>query len=628
MFSPNWHGVTDEEPGLRIAAARKKFLDVGEIDIAKDVPGAVSASWQRSQSAGVDANRYSVPFHEDIDFDSRLAYLSRPVIERLKIDMDGVRLCIALSDSRSRVIQRHDLSAAVGRILDRVDFNPGFSFEEHGVGTNGIGSVFESGAAVRVVGSAHFSEALVSFACIGAPIIDPATNRIEGVLDVSLRAEDWNPLIDALVNAAAIEIGRNMLSERSRTLQALFDAYLKIDTRSKGAVIAMGGTVMANARAQRMLSPQESLTVQAHAKFMLEGRDISSDILRLPCGRQFYIRARRVSVGNEQAGIVILPSELSCEPNAEISPSPLVGEGPPRRLHKYGENRLVPRRPSLLGRGQCPAWEQAVEDTHNAVTDGSAPVLLGEVGSGRTTLLREVFLHLWPAGRHRTIDAVDLSAGDRIDAAELRVDGVPNLVILRGIDRLTSDGLDVVEAFLAGAESGPGLNNAVGALGDGPLLVAATMNSQAAKKVRLDRVLRYFDHSISVPALRHRIIDLPQLVSRLLAEIAPTRSVSVSADALRVLSSHSWPRNVAQLREALEHAVDQRPVGEIQVKNLPGWCHSGTKRQLSAVEIAERDAIVVALDRCNGNRVQAALAVGMSRSSLYRKLRTYAIQDL
>ena len=69
------------------------------------------------------------------------------------------------------------------KLLDRVDFDRGFSFEESSIGTNGVGTVFEVGAPVSVVGSEHFNQSLVQFACTGAPILDPLTGRVVGVLD-------------------------------------------------------------------------------------------------------------------------------------------------------------------------------------------------------------------------------------------------------------------------------------------------------------------------------------------------------------------------------------------------------------------------------------------------------------
>ena len=102
---------------LRIAAARADFLEYGPQGAA-GVGDVVAASWSRSASAGLDADKYTVAFHDDIDFDSRLARCARPVLERLTGDMSDVPVTIALTDAQARIVDRRDCSTAVGRVLD------------------------------------------------------------------------------------------------------------------------------------------------------------------------------------------------------------------------------------------------------------------------------------------------------------------------------------------------------------------------------------------------------------------------------------------------------------------------------------------------------------------------------
>lgn len=73
------------------------------------------------------------------------------------------------------------------------------------------------------------------------------------------------------------------------------------------------------------------------------------------------------------------------------------------------------------------------------------------------------------------------------------------------------------------------------------------------------------------------------------------------------------------------HALRQRQIGEIADTDLPGYCQSVARRALTQLEVIERDAIVAALRQADGNRAAAAAHLGMSRSSLYRKLKTYGI---
>jgi len=169
---------------LRIRAAREGFLATGATHESA-VDDVVAASWQRSRSAGVDAAASQAPFYSDLDISSRLVRCSRPVIDRLSEETAEIPLSIALTDGKARVLTRVDNARSIGLLLDNVWFAPGFDYAEGGMGTNGVGTVFESGQPIQIVGPEHFHERLQPFACSGSPIRDPLSGRIEGVLDIS-----------------------------------------------------------------------------------------------------------------------------------------------------------------------------------------------------------------------------------------------------------------------------------------------------------------------------------------------------------------------------------------------------------------------------------------------------------
>jgi transcriptional regulator of acetoin/glycerol metabolism len=158
-------------------------------------------------------------------------------------------------------------------------------------------------------------------------------------------------------------------------------------------------------------------------------------------------------------------------------------------------------------------------------------------------------------------------------------------------------------------------------LGDAPAHLAAT----ATDAVRSDALLALFHASATVPPLRHRSKDLAGLVAAVLADIAPHRDVRLSREALRVVVKYRWPGNVRQLAGALTWALRRRPVGCIEAEDLPAYCHSTPRYALRPVDEVERDAIIGALREAGGNRVAAAAALGLARSTLYRKIRQYGI---
>jgi transcriptional regulator of acetoin/glycerol metabolism len=144
------------------------------------VPDVVAASSRRSRSAGVDAADFQVACCSDLDTSSRLVRCAQPIIDRISRETADIALSIAVTDARARVLTRVDTSRTIGLLLYKVSFAPGFDYAEDGVGTNGVGTVFESGQPIHIVGPEHFHECLQPFACSGAPIRDPPSGRIEG----------------------------------------------------------------------------------------------------------------------------------------------------------------------------------------------------------------------------------------------------------------------------------------------------------------------------------------------------------------------------------------------------------------------------------------------------------------
>lgn len=609
---------------LLIATARADFLEGAGSEL-HGVPDHIAASWRRSASRGVRPGEVRSTYYDDLDLGSRLMHSARPVLERLAGQLDDIPMCVALTDNQARLLARRDTSSWVGRLLDRVSFAQGFDFAEGQVGTNGVGTVLEFGESMYVVGAEHFVENLHAFACAGAPIRDPFTGRIEGVLDISCLADHATPIMHSLVRSSAAEIERNLLMDRNLAQQALFDAYTRVDARSRDAVLAIGPrVVMANPALHGLVDHEDLTALCDHVRFVVGHRPTVDDRLELPSGRAIRLRGSTIAVGAEIAGMVAVVSLLqeAGEPAAPVdrpvggdpagssSPGPgPAGAGPVGAGVPASEIGSRGTAGPIGAASTSPAWRAAAITVDRGLRDGRRTLVLGEPGSGRASLLLDLFAAIRPGARVAILTP-DVVQQDPAGTAErLRHPG-PDLPVLRDVDRLSPAVVRTLAAALGAVPPG-----------SAPVAATATPEWPAAG----EPLLTLFEASATVPPLRARTGDLGDLTARLLARIAPHRDVRLSPEVMRVLARHDWPGNVSELDEALAAALHRRPVGRIEVGDLPASCQSTPRAELRPVDRVERDAIVGALRDSGGNRVAAAAALGLARSTLYRKIRQYGI---
>lgn len=485
------------------------------------------------------------------------------------------------------------------------------------VGDPAIGTVLESGQPLYIVGPEHFHEQLQPFACAGSPIRDPLTGRVEGVLDISCLTENSSPLMHSLVRSAAHDIERNLLVDRNECQQVLFDTFVRLDSRTRGAVMAIGGSmVMGNAVAQNLFGPAEQRTIQEHARYLMVGQSNPVDQIELSSGKVVHIRGTRIMVGHDVAGIVMAVQIVS-ETAPLLHRAPGLGDRHgDAQPAAFGPAPAVSDLSVAFGDGRSLLWHRACNGISEALRDDVALLVMGESGCGKRSLVADLYTRLVPNGRTLVFASSDLDVGRMQDAAETlaaRID--PTLYLFTNIDRLSIDGVASLNAFLVAL-----------AASDRPVSIAATVSdADLDSGLPFRDLLTHFTKAVTVAPLRHRIEDIPLLVTHVIANVTGGRRATVSPAAMRVISRYTWPRNIRQLEEALAVALLKRPVGEIQSEDLPGYCHGGASRLLSVLESGERDMIVTALHEAEGNRVRAAAALGIARSSLYRKLKSFGI---
>lgn len=149
---------------------------------------------------------------------------------------------------------------------------------------------------------------------------------------------------------------------------------------------------------------------------------------------------------------------------------------------------------------------------------------------------------------------------------------------------------------------------------------------------RADLYYRLSSVPIYIPPLRLRKDDIPVIVNSLLPQINKWLGGSVQSiepDVFDALNSYNWPGNVRELINVIEQAVLRAyPTSQISLKDIPEFLLKTHHENLSeskdintAVQEAQRKAIMEALKISKGNKRKAAMALGISRAGLYQRMK-------
>ncbi|NIA08948.1 MAG: PAS domain-containing protein [Nitrospiraceae bacterium] len=156
-------------------------------------------------------------------------------------------------------------------------------------------------------------------------------------------------------------------------------------------------------------------------------------------------------------------------------------------------------------------------------------------------------------------------------------------------------------------------------------------------KYRQDLFYRINVICLDLPPLRERKEDIPLLIEHFIGKLKRLRGrpvTGISQEALSVLMSHDYPGNIRELRNIIEHAFVLCPKGPIEVSCLPNGlispisCPSTNRTIDAAVQSAEAQVILDALERNGYNRLATAKDLGMHKSTLYRKIKRLGIDPL
>ncbi|GAB6934265.1 sigma-54-dependent Fis family transcriptional regulator [Calditerricola yamamurae] len=623
--------------------------------IPHSIRPVVQDSWKRCMSSGVDPTRQQTTVLLDEDdvqnlvANFRLYQLALPILEQLAKETEGTGHLLTLCNRDGFILYLRG-EPAILRKAEKMNFVLGSQWSEEAIGTNAIGTCLKIGQPVQIFASEHYCEGVHEWICSAAPIFDPTTKTILGVVDLT---GPWNyaqPHSLGLVVATSQFIQQRLNEEAARQRYRLMERFWEAREQYPGDGVLVldlsAHVVQANAAARCWLRTNEA---RLRRLLYHELIDRPSPADAQPCPQISSIPddpvIEGVYDGNARIGFLCI-----------IRNKPTVPSKAPTRSSAAWQTVV----------GRSPAIVQAMTKCE-MVADADVPVLLlGESGTGKERFARA--LHASSRRRNKPFLALNCGAIPKeLVAAELF--GYEPGTFTGGLKQGKKGKFEEADGgtlFLDEIGEMP-LEFQVHLLrvlqekeilrlgGSRPIpvdvrIIAATHRDLAQLvregRFRADLFYRLNVVSVAIPPLRDRREDIPLLIDHFLRRFADkyNRSLPQLNPDLEAFLVHAydWPGNVRELENAVEHAVLFCTGNRIDATHFPPSIAQAylantpnpTARLLPPSpsgahnnhDAGERERLLAVLSETGGNLSEAARRLGIARTTLYRKLKKFGLE--
>lgn len=644
MLSPLPRG-----PASALRQARNLLLEHGELPTDHLVGPVVARSWVRSQQAGLlpvgrlpeerYLNRYDLARARGRQ--QEMIAHSRPVMEYIYAQTRDSGSMVILADDRGILLQTLGDADFLDR-AERVALAPGASWSESQRGTNAIGTALAEAAPLVINGAEHYLERNGFLTCAAATVAAP-DGRLLGVLDISSDQRRRHPHTFCLVRTAA-----QMIENR------LFEAYHSNHVQLRFHTLAEGlGTLTEGVLA---LS-NDGLIAGANSAAMRLLRLSSADLGNLPLERIFHLRLSALLEWGYRRGHEPMLVEHTTRH----------GQGSDGRLFVRVETNRVARLVTVTHASQLHAPTDALAaldigcerittaiNKARKVLDKPIPVLLqGESGVGKELFANA--MHNSGPRHSKPFIAIDCSAlPENLIEAELfgytagaftgaRREGSPGRIREAQGGTLFLDEIGDMPLAMQTRLLRVLQERQVTPLGGGKAvavdfaLICATHRNlkveMEASRFRADLYYRINGLTLILPALRERK-DFPALLNHLLEDLLPGRRIALEPSVATAFADFSWPGNLRQLVNALRTACALIENDELLIgwQHLPDDLIEDIRREPVPIKATVVDStenlhevsaatITRAISISRGNMSEAARRLGISRNTLYRRMK-------
>src|ERR1700690_998875 len=651
----------------------QKFVAAGETDSC-ELRTQIFESWLRCNREGV--NPYDTHYHESLDNialskllnkKSKLIKVAKPFMENLYKFVAGSGFVVVLTDENGYIMEMFCDESTLKDPMT-TNFVRGASWHEYEAGTNAIGTALAIGSPIQVSGAEHFCQKHHCLTCSAAPIMD-SSGRVIGILDMSGASHASHLHTLGMVVAAAEAIMAQLRIQQKNCELALINNRLSnfFNTVSDGVLI---------------IDKQKILTELNPAARTILGKS-ADNVIGTPVDRLLDFRAPReslLSIDERFADVELMVHTKDWACHCLASGEPVMNElgevtgGIIILRHIKQVQNLVNRFSGYYATlqfsdiiGESIEIREAIRLATLSASTNSNILLQGESGTGKEIFAQAIhnrsvqnsgpFLALNCGAIPRELIGSELFGYEEGAFTGAKRGGKPGKFELASggtlfLDEIGDMPLEQQISLLRVIQE-----KKVARIGSDKMIPVNVRLICATNKNLLQEVERgAFRHylfyrlnvmSITIPPLRNRVKDIPLLFTHFLEKLGRDWGVKfdVELEVFDYLNQYKWQGNVRELQNVVERAASLAENGIISLQQLPVEFYSSFSHTLHGpimqstksfdnreqrqqlLKDTEKSRIVNLLNIHAGNVSRVAREMGLSRKTLYNKMRSYAIQN-
>lgn len=621
----------------------------------KGIRKEVALSWKRSKAAGVDpfGQAPSVDKTAIIKLQEENSFLIKvvsPFINLLSSFIQNTGFLILLVDKNGIVIKlKGDGQALV--LAEANNLYEGADRSESKVGTNSICLALIENKPFQIQGSEHFVKCFHNWTCSAAPIHDTAGNII-GVLNLSghrsLLHKHTLGMVISLVQAIEREFH---IREKNEILQLVNERLKAVIDSVSEAIIAIdknGIIIETNDKFQQLFHLTKSELFNCHITAIFQKPILLLKVLKT--GQDYFDREETLSHQAYNISSISTCRKILNEQGETVGAVGIFKEKKDvyHLVNQLSGAKAVFDFEHIIH--QDPQMARVISLAQTVAATDTRVLLEGESGTGKELFAQAIhnasprhtgpFVGVNCSAIPRELIESELFGYSEGSFTGAKKGGKPGKFELADggtlfLDEVNSMPLDMQVKLLRVLQQ----NEITRVGGEQPtainvrIIAAANKNLEQLVKegrFRLDLFYRIGVVILKIPALRERIKDIPLLFSYLVQKISRSmgKVVEYSLEELApALCTYDWPGNVRELENYIERAVILAHDGIITTEHLPDNVITGTTAaasdNVSYLAIKEREAIERMLKIFNGNISKTAKSLGVSRNTLYSKIKLY-----